>query len=266
MDEHSIEGFPKVLTEITSLKNLSYNRIYFDELPEEFCNLKNLELINFNQSRLKKLPKCLKDLKLIKNFFCWNCNLDVLPDLSGSCNTLFQVNFEPLRNIPCIEKDTPDCLKKFDFYKDAPYCKDSKTTNTKKTTTNTTEKTSTTTSKTKETVKGRCGKDYGNGKCPSGECCSKYGYCGKSDDHCKISRGCQSEFGQCQSSLTTTKTTVKKTTTKSSSLPTSTNGKCGGKDGKCPSGECCSKYGYCGRSDAHCKVSRGCQSEFGKCK
>jgi len=92
---------------------------------------------------------------------------------------------------------------------------------------------------------GKCGPKNGNTVCPSGKCCSKYGWCGTSDDHCKA--GCQSEFGKCTPVI-------------------STNDKCGPKNGNtvCPSGKCCSKYGWCGTSDEYCKA--GCQSEFGNCK
>jgi len=49
-----------------------------------------------------------------------------------------------------------------------------------------------------------------------------------------------------------------------SDLPISTNDRCGSKFGtKCPSGKCCSKYGWCGKSSDYCGA--GCQSEFGKC-
>lgn len=41
-----------------------------------------------------------------------------------------------------------------------------------------------------------CGPSAGNRKCPSGNCCSKYGYCGTTDEHCKS--GCQSQFGTCK--------------------------------------------------------------------
>jgi len=44
-------------------------------------------------------------------------------------------------------------------------------------------------------VKDRCGPKIG--KCAEGKCCSKYGWCGKSADHCSIAKGCQSEFGAC---------------------------------------------------------------------
>jgi len=117
----------------------------------------------------------------------------------------------------------------------------------------------------------RCGHEFGT--CYDGKCCSKYGYCGTSDAYC--GNGCQSEFGACKKTSTTktstkktttkTKTSTKKTTkTKSNTLPTSTDGRCGSKYGtRCSSGECCSKYGWCGESSSHC--GSGCQSEFGKC-
>ena len=42
-----------------------------------------------------------------------------------------------------------------------------------------------------------CGKGYG--RCMDGFCCSKYGYCGKTEEYC--GDGCQSEFGICHSQL-----------------------------------------------------------------
>ncbi|KAG4093938.1 hypothetical protein H8356DRAFT_1293817 [Neocallimastix lanati (nom. inval.)] len=43
----------------------------------------------------------------------------------------------------------------------------------------------------------------------------------------------------------------------------SKDGSCGQDKGKCPSGQCCSKYGYCGTSSTYCGA--GCQSAFGTC-
>jgi len=40
---------------------------------------------------------------------------------------------------------------------------------------------------------GTCGQGHGN--CPEGSCCSKYGYCGTTPDHCGV--GCQPKFGYC---------------------------------------------------------------------
>jgi len=148
------------------------------------------------------------------------------------------------------------------------------TTTTKKTTTTTTKKTTTTTingsSSLPTSTDGRCGTNFGT-VCPNGKCCSKYGYCGTSSDHCNS--GCQSGFGTCSSSSVTvaTSTTTKKTTTttistsSNTSLPTSTSGLCGKFDGVCPNHQCCSRYGYCGSTDEYCTAAMGCQSEFGRC-
>jgi len=59
----------------------------------------------------------------------------------------------------------------------------------KKNTSNSTNSTSTPRSD------NRCGSSYGNASCHTGYCCSKYGYCGKSKDHC--GSGCQGKFGKC---------------------------------------------------------------------
>ena len=108
-----------------------------------------------------------------------------------------------------------------------------------------TKKASTTTTKKDANTKGRCGEGIGN--CPAGECCSKHGWCGRSQEHCDVDQGCQSKFGKCVN------------------VPLSTDSKCGLGVGKCPKGQCCSKYGWCGRSEQHCSAKMGCQSEFGEC-
>ncbi|ORX55928.1 RNI-like protein [Piromyces finnis] len=95
---------------------------------------------------------------------------------------------------------------------------------------------------------GKCGST--NGKCPGDACCSKYGYCGNSQDYCSLVKGCQPEFGRCLSDLDT---------------PAVVSDKCGKGYGKCPSGKCCSKYGWCGTDNNYCMISNGCQSEFGEC-
>ncbi|OUM56651.1 carbohydrate-binding module family 18 protein, partial [Piromyces sp. E2] len=71
-------------------------------------------------------------------------------------------------------------------------------------------------------AKDRCGKDYG--ECESGYCCSKYNWCGKTNDHCLIENGCQSEFGVCKNGKTTiTSTVTKKTSTTRVVVPSNSN-------------------------------------------
>ncbi|OUM58340.1 carbohydrate-binding module family 18 protein, partial [Piromyces sp. E2] len=86
----------------------------------------------------------------------------------------------------------------------------------------------------------RCGK--GVGRCPTGLCCSKYGYCGNTSDYCD--KGCQSEFSECNESG-------------SGSTKIRKGARCGEGIGKCDSGLCCSKYGWCDNTSSHCGV--GCQ-------
>lgn len=93
----------------------------------------------------------------------------------------------------------------------------------------------------------RCGPENGNKVCPDNLCCSKYGYCGETEEHCIIE--CQSEFGKCGYT---------------EPIGVSTDGTCGLINGmSCPKGLCCSKYGYCGNTEDHCGT--GCQSIFGIC-
>ena len=114
------------------------------------------------------------------------------------------------------------------------------------------------------TCTGKCGPGYG--KCPDGECCSSKGWCGITDKYCNSSLGCQSEFGICKNG--TLSSFVKKNTDVKSDDEDDENvnkEKCGPGVGKCPSGQCCSIYGWCGSGDDFCSPSNGCQSEFGEC-
>jgi len=132
-------------------------------------------------------------------------------------------------------------------------------------TTTTTTTTTTTKPNTQPTASDqKCGPKNKNAKCPTGECCSKYGYCGLTNAYCGT--GCQSEFGRCNDShVTTTTTTTTPKTQPTNEGKISTDGKCGANNGNtiCPNNQCCSKYGYCGDTDAYC--GSGCQTNFGRC-
>ncbi|KAL3418148.1 hypothetical protein PVAG01_09863 [Phlyctema vagabunda] len=96
---------------------------------------------------------------------------------------------------------------------------------------------------------GQCG---ANGKTCTGSsygtCCSSTGWCGTTDDHCKV--GCQAKFGVCEETNITT------------------DGQCGANGKTCTGGTfgtCCSTNGWCGTTDGHCDASAGCQAGFGTC-
>jgi len=88
----------------------------------------------------------------------------------------------------------------------------------------------------KDTRRLTCGSgNVGDGTCANeGECCSQYGWCGTSAEHCGGSPG---------------------------PGPTPGGGTCGSGnvgDGTCANaGECCSQYGWCGTSAEHCGGSPG---------
>ncbi|KAI8936841.1 hypothetical protein NX059_006078 [Plenodomus lindquistii] len=115
-----------------------------------------------------------------------------------------------------------------------------------------------------------------------GNCCSQYGYCGTSADHCGT--GCQTGFGTCTGSAaptiaksstvkpaTTVKTSTRTSTTAAAAatLKVSTDGSCGGVGKftcvKSSFGNCCSQYGYCGSTTNYCSKAQGCQAGFGTC-
>ncbi|KAF1830235.1 chitin binding protein [Decorospora gaudefroyi] len=111
---------------------------------------------------------------------------------------------------------------------------------------------------------GTCG-TQGGATCVGssfGNCCSQYGWCGSTPDHCGAS--CNSAFGICSGgSTTTTKPPPAPTST---ALPVSNDGTCGAGKATClnsPFGNCCSQYGWCGSTTGHCGT--GCQRSFGSC-
>ncbi|OQO00644.1 hypothetical protein B0A48_13134 [Cryoendolithus antarcticus] len=125
---------------------------------------------------------------------------------------------------------------------------------------------------------GRCGRDFGTAPCDVngeyGPCCSSMGWCGKTDDHCLAKNGCQS--GCIDTAPPPPTTTSPPAQSQSEPVvvpistsgvgpagPATTDGSCGAANGGtvCGSwhlGGCCSMYGFCGNTAAHC--GEGCQS------
>jgi hypothetical protein len=119
------------------------------------------------------------------------------------------------------------------------------------------------------TAKGKCG--YGIGRCPKPyHCCSKSGYCGEGDSYC--GEGCQSAYGLCGDEQMEVEEEVEWVTEVVTEYvyvyveEETDSRECGAdKNMKCESGKCCSKYGYCGTTEAYCSLSKGCQSKYGEC-
>ncbi|EFQ32771.1 polysaccharide deacetylase [Colletotrichum graminicola] len=111
---------------------------------------------------------------------------------------------------------------------------------------------------------GACGGSEGY-VCEAGACCSEYGYCGYSQAYCAA--GCQPLFGVCGVAGPVASGGSATTSSAPAATPTggvSTDGSCGGANGfTCPGTTCCSEYGYCGDTTAHCGT--GCQPLFGTC-
>ncbi|KAF2750073.1 carbohydrate-binding module family 18 protein [Sporormia fimetaria CBS 119925] len=107
----------------------------------------------------------------------------------------------------------------------------------------------------------RCGPSFGLTCLNSefGNCCSQYGYCGRTVDYCGT--GCQTGFGTCDSP------SQPPSSPQTPTLPVSHDARCGREFGlTCQGsnyGNCCSQYSYCGSSNAYC--GDGCQQGFGKC-
>jgi len=248
ISDHKENGLSKIPDEVYSLTTLKKLDIWEQEvtsISDKIANLKNLEELSMTANKLTTIPEVIGELKNLKVLHLdFNPIDQEVPEFLNDLPNLTDINLEieklkgkTLTNEKivtcyystkadlCIAKNM-ECLKDYKFKS----CDNNSNTN----------------DDTKISTNDRCGK--GKGKCPNGECCSKYGWCGTSNDHCAISKGCQSEFGKC-----------------AEEKKTPVDGKCGKGYGKCPSGQCCSKYGWCGTSTDYCALSKGCQSEFGKC-
>jgi len=220
-NENKIKEFPEFLFSLTSLKTIMINQQNIVTIPDSFEHLVNLEKLDLHDNKLDcEVPQSLNNLPNLKNI-----NFSDNKNIKGK--TLTNDNIKDCKygnnvNELCKAEE----MKCFDNYGDLIInCKN------------------------KISTDGTCGMN--KGKCPDGECCSRFGWCGTSEKHCLVSNGCQSKFGNCI------------LLTPSPDLPISTNGRCGEKYGKCPSGQCCSRYGWCGKSSDYCDI--GCQSIYGDC-
>jgi len=251
---NEIKSISEKISNLTNLEILEGSSNKIESIPDTIRNLKKLKILDLNGNSITKIPEALGELESLEELYLEINKIN--SELPSSLNNLTKLKILHLeRNVDIKGKTITNeslevchydvgysiCktkeMKCFDPGNDSEYEDDLKLCDSDENSDD-----------TKISTDYKCGK--GKGRCPSGQCCSKYGWCGKSEKHCLIESGCQSEFGECK---TSTNDTI------------STNGKCGKKDGKCPEGKCCSKYGWCGTTSEYCDVSNGCQSEFGKC-
>lgn len=140
-----------------------------------------------------------------------------------------------------------------------------------------------------------CGKTGNGGSskaytCPTNlPCCSVNGWCGSTDAYCLPANGCQTGFGTCKGTTSSSKAPAAASSSKASasaskapaSSPSSTavavnvspDNSCGktGNGGSaagysCPTDlPCCSVNGWCGSTNDYCLATNGCQTGFGTC-
>ncbi|KAF2847774.1 carbohydrate-binding module family 18 protein [Plenodomus tracheiphilus IPT5] len=123
---------------------------------------------------------------------------------------------------------------------------------------------------------GNCGPKNGNAKCAASECCSQYGWCGTTVDHCDA-KTCLKDFSGASSKC---KPTATAPTTPAQTFPADVPeiDVCGHAQGgvTCPGAgangyfyRCCSSAGHCGPKndiqDQSIYCGTGCQAGFGKC-
>ncbi|KAH7398968.1 hypothetical protein DE146DRAFT_745579 [Phaeosphaeria sp. MPI-PUGE-AT-0046c] len=127
---------------------------------------------------------------------------------------------------------------------------------------------------------GDCGPDNGNAKCAQNECCSQYGWCGTTVEHCEAGT-CLKAFSGSQSSCKApTPTTMQTSPATKATFPATVPeiDVCGHAQGgvTCPGAgangyfyRCCSSAGHCGPKndiqDQNIYCGDGCQAGFGKC-
>jgi len=255
---HEITSVPKDVGELKKLKYIDLHNNHISEVPEFLNNLPKLEYIDLTLNKdikgktltNEKLKTCKYDasnnLCKAKKMNCFDKDLNIKAcDSSSTPPSELPISTDGKCAKGVAKCPEGECCSQYGYCGTSEkYCSLDKGCQSEL------GKCSTTTTELPVSTDGKCGK--GVAKCPSGECCSKYGYCGTSEKYCSLDKGCQSEFGECS-------------TPTSTELPISTNGKCGKGVAKCPSGECCSQYDYCGTSEKYCSLEKGCQSEFGKC-
>jgi len=217
---HGIGSVTDDFSKLKNLKELDLRGCELSNILDYLEDMKNLEYLDVSYNNINgELPDYLNDFKNLK-FISLSDNINI----TGKTLTIANLNtciYESKYEL-CMPKKDIACLQNNNYgFKD---CKNPE--------------------EESVTPDGQCGN--GHGRCPEGQCCSRFGWCGTSSLHCSIADGCQSNLGHCNGNE-----------------DEAIDGRCGSGYGKCPSGKCCSKEGWCGTGDNFCGA--GCQKEFGGC-
>lgn len=318
-DNKKLKKIPKKIKNLARLEILNLSDLpKLKKLPSSITTLKNLSiLILNNDTNLKQLPVDIGDLTSLNQLYAISSGLEILPSSIVNLKNLIIANFS---NSGSLYGKVPDLPKGVicDYsgthichYEDQEYptkwslpadnfCEKVsipinigiQDTNVKAMINNTNDDDDDDEDGDDEEVDYdyRCGEVDGKkfGVCPNNGCCSKFGWCGITDAHCKIDKGCQPKYGICYdkdgneegvvvAAVTTaakTTTTVAPTTTiapttTTTQAPKATpdvpeNYRCGKGYGVCGRGQCCSKFGWCGTSEDFCHPDT-CQKDYGVC-
>ncbi|ORX65153.1 hypothetical protein BCR32DRAFT_272825 [Anaeromyces robustus] len=312
----NLEELPKNLGELASLQILNLSDLSsLTQLPDTITLLQNLSILILNNDvSLTKLPVNFGNISNLTQLYATSSGLETLPPTMVELKKLVIANFSSSTNlygeVPLLDKevicnyyDTNICHRmdveyseKWILPKDR-YCE---TINISPITMGMINANPSYNDEDDEEDDeddyGKCGGDYGI--CPDGGCCSKYGYCGSTDEYCEIENECQPSYGRCyeykdgkkietgyiaepikQSTTTSTTTaTATATTLPTSDVPTNSTSsnppdqsssssnehRCGKGYGNCGRGGCCSKYGWCGLTEEYCDP-KTCQNDYGVC-
>jgi len=314
-----MKKLPKKIKKLKHLEILNLSDMpKLTKLPDSFSSLQNLKILFLNNDySLKKLPDDFGDLPKLSQLYAYSSGLTELPksfinlrklttgDFS-SCTKLYGVIPEFYSNAYLNFDNTNICYHKGNMYPKKWILPKNKYCETINISPITMGMVNANTSinmydddDDDDDEDDRCGEGYK--ACSDNECCSKYGYCGTSDEHCSIENECQTEYGICydigkdgtriivglghdtkkkegnqhknieKETKPETKVSMNSPGTTGSHNIVSTdiddsaeNYRCGKNHGRCDNGQCCSKYGWCGTSEDFCQYDK-CQPEYGLC-
>jgi len=244
LDFNSITTIPDNIVELKNLSHLSLKKNLLEKIPKALGNLEKLELLDLDFNKINDdLPESLNNLLNLKEIY-----LDNNENIKGKTLTndnLITCDYN--KNYQLCKAMDMKCLENYSFEPCDPPNPEPDNSNHGNGDDNVDDDDGDDDNDIETIISTdfKCGK--GKGICPTGQCCSKYGWCGTSEKHCSVDLGCQMKYGHCQLDKI------------------SSNGRCDSVNGKCPAGYCCSKHGWCGKSKEYCFISEGCQSKFGEC-